>query len=433
MIKIIPVALFFLSFFASLVSNAILRRLSIKYHFLIDTPNDQRKFHEKNTPVTGGIAISIGIIFSGLFLFALTDSDYDLDVSTEKFINISQLEEDSSMSVYTMQLENGINIKIQRFDNESFTITLPNGEKRLYRVYVDQNSLKSDSYMILEEGSKNQIRVTNFSLGLFLFTLLVQFVMVIDDLWGLKAVTKLFLQALCVGGLIFISDVYINNLGNLFGFGELRLGFYGIPFTIFCVVGIMNAFNMIDGINGLCASMCLICFVSIIYIINADSIPSLFPLILPVGSIVGFLMYNLGILGDRTVFLGDNGSNALGFLCAWVLIYFSSVENAVISPVTALWLVAIPFVDAVGVISSRILNRLRVLNSHRDHIHHKMINANISSESTFAILILVSGFLAFAGLFFEKSYPSQSYFSFYAFIIFWASYYLIAKRLLKSV
>jgi UDP-GlcNAc:undecaprenyl-phosphate GlcNAc-1-phosphate transferase len=195
----------------------------------------------------------------------------------------------------------------------------------------------------------------------------------------------------------------------------------------------MNAFNMIDGINGLCASMCLICFVSIIYIINADSIPSLFPLILPVGSIVGFLMYNLGILGDRTVFLGDNGSNALGFLCAWVLIYFSSVENAVISPVTALWLVAIPFVDAVGVISSRILNRLRVLNSHRDHIHHKMINANISSESTFAILILVSGFLAFAGLFFEKSYPGQSYFSFYVFIIFWASYYLIARRLSKSV
>ena len=108
-------------------------------------------------------------------------------------------------------------------------------------------------------------------------------------------------------------------------------------------------------------------------------------------------MYNLGILGDRTVFLGDNGSNALGFLCAWVLVYFSSLENPVISPVTALWLVAIPFIDAVGVIFTRILNRLRVLNSHRDHIHHKMINANISSESTFAILILVSGFLAFAG------------------------------------
>ena len=91
MIKIIPAALFFLSFFASLVSNAILRQISIKYNFLIDTPNDQRKFHHKKTPATGGIGISIGIIFSGLFLFAFTDSDYDLDISTEKFISSNQI------------------------------------------------------------------------------------------------------------------------------------------------------------------------------------------------------------------------------------------------------------------------------------------------------------------------------------------------------
>ena len=409
MIKIIPAALFFLSFFASLVSNAILRQISIKYNFLIDTPNDQRKFHHKKTPATGGIAISIGIIFSGLFLFVFTDSDYDLDISTEKFINSNQIEENSTTNSYSYKLGNGTEVKIQRFDDSSFTITLPNGEIRLYRVYVDQNSLKNNSYMVLEEGSENQIRITNFSLGLFLFTLLVQFVMVIDDLWGLRALNKLFLQSVCVGGLIFVSDMYINNLGNLFGFGEISLGLFGIPFTIFCVVGIMNAFNM------------------------TDSIPSLFPLILPVGSIFGFLMYNLGILGDRTVFLGDNGSNALGFLCAWVLIYFSSIENAVISPVTALWLVAIPFVDAVGVIFSRVLNKLKVLNSHRDHIHHKMINKNISAEATFIVLILLSGFLAYVGLFFEKNYLDQSYYSFYAFIIFSLSYYLIARRLSENV
>ena len=88
----------------------------------------------------------------------------------------------------------------------------------------------------------------------------------------------------------------------------------------------MNAFNMIDGLNGLCASLCLVCFTSIIYMINAFNSPNLLPLILPAGAIVGFLMYNLGIFGDqRTVFLGDNGSNALGFLCLWILVYFSSV------------------------------------------------------------------------------------------------------------
>ena len=188
---------------------------------------------------------------------------------------------------------------------------------------MDQDSINANPYVLLDNESDGAIRITNFSIGLFFFTLLVQFVMMLDDLWNLKAKTRLFLQVLCVGGLILVSDVYIQSLGNLFGFGELILGLWGIPFTIFCVVGIMNAFNMIDGINGLCASICLICFVALIYTINANNIPTLFPLILPVGAIVGFLMYNLGILGDRTVFLGDSGSNSLGFLCAWILIYFS--------------------------------------------------------------------------------------------------------------
>ena len=60
---------------------------------------------------------------------------------------------------------------------------------------------------------------------------------------------------------IFSTDVYLGNLGNLFGFGEIQLGIFNIPFTIFCVVGIMNAFNMIDGINGLCAgSAIMLCY-----------------------------------------------------------------------------------------------------------------------------------------------------------------------------
>ena len=88
------------------------------------------------------------------------------------------IEENSSINSYSFELDNGIEVKIQRIDDESFTITLPNGEKRLYRVYVDQNSLKNDSYMVLEEGSENQIRITNFSLGLFLFTLLVQYLII---------------------------------------------------------------------------------------------------------------------------------------------------------------------------------------------------------------------------------------------------------------
>ena len=92
MIKIIPVALFFLSFFASLVSNAWLRIYAKNNNFLIDRPDKHRKFHKNPTPLTGGIGITFGIIFSGIFLFFLTDASYSSEVSTDNFLGQEQNE-----------------------------------------------------------------------------------------------------------------------------------------------------------------------------------------------------------------------------------------------------------------------------------------------------------------------------------------------------
>ena len=196
----------------------------------------------------------------------------------------------------------------------------------------------------------------------------------------------------------------------------------------------VNAFNMIDGLNGLCASLCMVCFVAIIYMINADTVPSLFPLILPVGAITGFLMYNLGVLGNQsTVFLGDNGSNALGFICAWILVYFSSVENSNFAPVTALWFVAIPFFDAVGVMLSRAIKGIMPLRPGRDHLHHRLLDFGLTSNAIFVILILVSVLFAAVGYIFNHSFPEAHYFSFYAFAILWLCYYFLTRYITKHV
>ena len=85
----------------------------------------------------------------------------------------------------------------------------------------------------------------------------------------------------------------------MFGFGEISLGIFSIPFTIFCVVGVMNAFNMIDGINGLCAGCAMVSLLltgfysGLIY----DSM-----LILIIGSMIGFLIFNLRIFGKKEKF-----------------------------------------------------------------------------------------------------------------------------------
>ena len=422
MIKIIPAALFFLSFFASLVSNSWLRIMAKNNNFLIDRPDKYRKFHKNPTPLTGGIGISFGIIFSGIFLFFLTDTSYTSEVSADNFLGQEQNES------HEIKINNEKGIVVEKIDDESFSITLPDGNKSIYKIS------SGESVLISTNNNSKDLIISNFSFGLALFTILLQFLMTFDDLRGLKAITRLFIQASCTGGLIFFSGVYIQSLGNLFGHGELLLGIWGIPFTIFCVVGMINAFNMIDGLNGLCASLCLVCFTAIIYMINADTVPSLFPLILPVGAITGFLMYNLGVLGNqRTVFLGDNGSNALGFMCAWILVYFSSVENSNFAPVTALWFVAIPFFDAVGVMTSRAIKGIMPLKPGRDHLHHKLLDMGLSSNSIYVVLIIISALFAGIGYIFNHSFPESHYISFYAFMITWLCYHFLTKYISKNV
>ena len=113
----------------------------------------------------------------------------------------------------------------------------------------------------------------------------------------------------------------------------------------------MNAFNMLDGINGLCSGCAMLALMlmgfysGLIY----DSM-----LVLIIGSMIGFVLFNLGVFGrKRGVFLGDSGSNLVGFWVAWVAVYASQSEIYIIEPITILWFVAIPLLDCIGLIYSR--------------------------------------------------------------------------------
>ena len=440
------------------MSNALLRRVSQKTDILIDRPDKHRKFHKQPTPLTGGIGISIGIIFSAVFLFFLTNPLYfnnftssnflgnnqNILSSTEEIIadpvkRFSSTPQDSESSIneeiFIVDLQKENKLIIKKHGDNSFLMVLPNGEVQIIQTVakdIEQIDSAFEKFAIFknEKSQENIFSLNNFTLGLIFFTLLVQAIMIFDDIKGLRAVTRLFLQSLCVLGLILMSDVYLHSFGNLFGFGEIELGFFGIPITIFCIVGVMNAFNMIDGLNGQCASLCLVTFVSVMIITNSLGSSNLFPLILPIGSIVGFLMYNLGIFGEkRLVFLGDNGSNSLGFMCAWVLVYFSSLQESNIAPVTALWLIAVPFIDAMNVVISRVLRGIKPLSAGRDHIHHKLLDQGLSQLSIYIIIISIALILALVGLAFNNYFFEKQYISFYAFILTWIAYYFYTGRM----
>ena len=252
------------------------------------------------------------------------------------------------------------------------------------KLYIDLNNLTG--------------YLPEFTFQLMVISVPLLILFLIDDLKGLKPLIRIIIQCILSGYMIFSTGVYLESLGNLFGFGNINLGLFGIPFTLFCVVGVMNAFNMMDGINGLCSGCAMIALILIGFSSGLiyDSM-----LVLIIGSTLGFVIFNLGFLGKkRGVFLGDSGSNLIGFWVAWIAVYASQNQNYFIEPITMLWFISIPLLDCVGLIFSRIKKGLSWSTAGRDHIHHKLMK-RFTARQTLIIILAITFFTGLFGIFIE--------------------------------
>ena len=219
--------------------------------------------------------------------------------------------------------------------------------------------------------------------------------------------------------MIFSTGVYLESLGNLFGFGDINLGAVGIPFTVFCVVGVMNAFNMMDGINGLCSGCAMLALILIGFYSGLiyDSM-----LVLIIGSTVGFIIFNLGILGKkRGVFLGDSGSNLIGFWVAWIAVYSSQNQNYYIEPITMLWFIAIPLLDCIGLIFSRIHKGFELEHCWK-RSYSSQVNAKVVAKTNIVSNTMHYIFTGLFGIFIEV--VASSMISIILFIIYGILYYI---------
>ena len=286
------------------------------------------------------------------------------------------------------------------------------------KLYVDLNNLTG----YVPEFTFQLVIISIPLLGLFL----------IDDVKSLKPKYRILIQCFVTIYIIFSTDVYIESLGNLFGFGDVDLGIFSIPFTLFCVVGIMNAFNMIDGINGLCAGCAMLALLLIGFYSGLiyDSM-----LVLIIGSMIGFLIFNLRFFGKkRGVFLGDSGSNLVGFWVAWSAIYASQNIIYDVQPMTIIWFVAIPLLDCVGLIFSRIKKGKSWATAGRDHIHHKLMK-HFSPDGTLLIILLLVLITGLFGIFIENNSSAPTsliLFFIYGFIYFVIAHYDNKKNNLEN-
>lgn len=228
-----------------------------------------------------------------------------------------------------------------------------------------------------------------------------------DDLIGVGYRSKLLAQILA-GCLFPISGLYISNLGGLFTIYELP-PYIGMPLTVFMVVYITNAINLIDGIDGLASGIAGIALtvVGSFFLIEGLWMYALLSFIV-LGLLIPFFHFNVFGNPDRCqkLFMGDTGSLTLGYLISFLMIHFCidipgtevvANKNVIIVAFSAM---IIPCFDVIRVVLVRLLNGKSPFLPDRNHIHHKYLLIDCAPRKSMVAILLIALFFIGSNLFF---------------------------------
>jgi len=233
---------------------------------------------------------------------------------------------------------------------------------------------------------------------------LIVFIGVLDDFYDLPVKPRIVAQILVASMMIFGANLYLDNLGNLFGFGEISLGMFGTVFTIIAVVGAINAFNMVDGIDGLAGMLSMITFSSLALLLSLSQNQWFLLPVLFIAATLAYLMFNLEWPSSKfkKIFMGDAGSMLIGLTVVWLLVVGTQSEIQAFKPVTALWIIAVPLMDMAAIMVRRIRKGQSPFKPDRDHLHHIFLRAGFSSRQTLALISLIAISLTMIGVALES-------------------------------
>ncbi len=249
----------------------------------------------------------------------------------------------------------------------------------------------------------------------FLAITLVFAIGIIDDFFNVESKTK-FLVLVLASVMVYYDGFVIDNLGTYFGY-TIPLGFLALPFTVFALTGFTNALNLIDGKDGLAASVSIAILLVHVYIgYHFDDMLILSSALILITVLAVFLIFNWY---PAKVFMGDSGSLFIGFIIS--ILTVQSLEY--INVTTVLILAGLPILDTMVVMMRRKQRKLSIFSADKNHIHHILYNMKmdvkftvvfltriqvtfsliaiqiISGEEIFNILIFINLFLIFFTIF----------------------------------
>ncbi|MBD1221425.1 glycosyltransferase family 4 protein [Virgibacillus halodenitrificans] len=226
---------------------------------------------------------------------------------------------------------------------------------------------------------------------IFLGAIVILITGILDDRYNIRPVVKLTGQLLAASFLIS-SGLIIEKLTLPF-IGTVELGFISVFVTVLWIVGVTNAINLIDGLDGLATGVTTIALISIFAMAIIDSqILVAYLCISIIGANVGFLFHNFY---PAKIYMGDTGSNFLGYMIACVSMLGLFKNIALFSFIIPVIVLAVPIFDTLFAIVRRAYNKENIMMADNKHIHYQLLRAGYSHRTT---VLIIYGFSALFGL-----------------------------------
>ncbi len=287
-------------------------------------------------------------------------------------------------------------------------VDIPNDERRIHKKAMPKFGgpaimiafLLSTIYLIITssiEGNLNLFGPENYStkllgflggmavLGIFCF---------FDDIKGIHPLTKLTGQTIAAG-IVVASGIRIDNFAIPFLEEHVMLNIsniFSIILTMFWIVGITNAINLIDGLDGLSSGIAIISCISllIIFALNASPLIAIIMITALAGALTGFLPFNFN---PAKTFIGDMGSNFIGYTLAVVSILGIAKTATAFVVVLPIFVLGLPIFDTLSAIVRRLIkgkSLKAVIQADKNHLHHKLIEKGFSQKEAVLLLYGIS-------------------------------------------
>lgn len=217
---------------------------------------------------------------------------------------------------------------------------------------------------------------------------------IFDDVLALGAKLKFVVQIVAAAIPVCIGDLQIGLFTNLNPLSDtpfVHLGILAVPATIIWIVGITNAVNLIDGLDGLAVGVSSIAAITMLAVaLLTGNMPIAITMAALAGACIGFMPYNLN---PAKIFMGDTGSTFLGYMLATVSIMGLFKFYAVISFAVPFLILGLPIFDTANAIIRRVAAGRSPMSPDRGHVHHKLIDMGFNQKQAVAVLYIISAIL----------------------------------------